>query len=222
MLLGLNGLASAGEMQSTPASPFAVARIYFEYNATDGDAEVVIEVKGGHEGLAKLEVVSPDGRTVIDFTAPDASKSGIRQFRFESPEPKDMDSLKMDYPEGVYTFRGKTKTGDNLFSQSRLNSRLPSTVSFLNPGHRASEVAVQDAEIRWTPVKNSAGYIIEIEQDEPNVSITAKLHGSATVFAVPARFLVQNKEYKLSIGTLNEDGNIAFVETTFTTAGSKK
>jgi len=73
LLLGSDGLALGVGKESGPSVPFAVASVRFEQNATDGDAEVVFEVKGGKEGLAKLAVVSPDGRTVIDFTAPDAS-----------------------------------------------------------------------------------------------------------------------------------------------------
>jgi hypothetical protein len=67
-LLSSHGLALGAGKESGPPLPFAVANVRFEQNATDGDAEVVFEVKGGKEGLAKLTVVSPDGRTVIDFT----------------------------------------------------------------------------------------------------------------------------------------------------------
>jgi hypothetical protein len=87
LLLGSYGLALGAGKETGSSVPLAVASVYLEQNATDGDAEVVFEVKGGKDGLAKLAVVSPDGRTVIDFTAPDASTLGIRQFRFESPEP---------------------------------------------------------------------------------------------------------------------------------------
>ena len=88
LLLGSHGLAlvRVGK-ESGPSVLFAVTSVHFEQNATDRDVEVVFEIKGGDEGLAKLAAVSPDGRTVIDFTAPDASTLGIRQFRFESPEP---------------------------------------------------------------------------------------------------------------------------------------
>jgi len=106
LLLGSDGLALGVGKESGPSVPFAVASVRFEQNATDGDAEVMFEVKGGKEGLAKLAVVSPDGRTVIDFMAPDASTLGIRRFRFETPEPGDVKSLKSAYPEGVYTFAG--------------------------------------------------------------------------------------------------------------------
>jgi hypothetical protein len=166
-------------------------------------------------------VVSPDGRTVIDFTAPDASTLGIRQFRFESPEPKDIKILKLAYPEGVYTFAGATAAGDKLHGTSTLSHKLPATVSFIRPGVRARGVSVKDLEITWTPVKNLAAYIIYIEQDELDVSITARLSRSTSTFAVPNGFLLPGREYQLGIGTVTSEGNISFVETTFTTAGTE-
>lgn len=57
-------------------------------------ALILAAVKGGDEGLAKLTVVSPDGRPVIDVAAPAATTLGVRQLRFESPEPGDFGSLK--------------------------------------------------------------------------------------------------------------------------------
>ena len=79
--------------------------------------------KGGDDGLAHLEVISPDGRTVIDFNAPDATTLGIRQFVMESPEPDDVAALKAAYPEGKYEFRGRTLSGKMLASTSGLRYR---------------------------------------------------------------------------------------------------
>jgi hypothetical protein len=221
LLLGFHGLALEVGRASGASAPFAVARVYLEQNATDGDVEIVFEVKGGNEGLAKLTVVSPDRRTVIDFTAPDASSLGIRQFRFESPEPRDVGSLKSAYPEGVYTFAGTTASGDALYGKSTLVHKLPATASFLRPGTGARGVGTKDFKIAWTPVKNLAAYIIKIKQKKLDTNLTAKLPGSVATFAVPNGFLLPGTEYQLGIGTVSTEGNISFVETTFTTAGKK-
>jgi hypothetical protein len=221
LLLGFYALAPGAGKESGPSGPFAVARVHFEQNATDGDVEVVFEVKGGDAGLAKLAVISPDGRTVIDFTAPDASTLGIRQFRFESPEPGDVASLKSAYPEGVYTFAGATAAGEKHYGESTLNHKLPATAAFLRPGDGARGVGVKDLEINWTPVKNLAAYIIEIEQDELDINLSAKLPGSVVTFVVPDGFLAPGTQYEISIGTMSHEGNISFVETSFTTAGKK-
>ncbi len=220
LLLGSFGLSWGVGKESGPSMPFAVSSVHFEQNATDGDVEVIFEVKGGDEGLVKLVVVSPDGRTVIDFKAPDASTLGIREFRFESPEPGDVESLKSAYPEGVYAFAGVTTAGVTLSGKSMLNHTLPAATSFLRPGAGAREVSAKDAEISWTPVSNVAAYIVEIEQEALDFHIRAKLPGSgATSFAVPNGFLLPGTEYNLGIGTVTDEGNISFVEGTFRTAG---
>jgi hypothetical protein len=197
--------------------PFPIASVHFEQNATDGDVEVVFRVKGGKEGLAKLAVVSPDGRAVIDFTAPNASTLGIRQFRFETPEPRDVESLQSAYPEGVYAFSGATASGDKFRSEATLKHTLPATASFLWPKAGARDVSAANLEMAWTPVADLAAYIITIKALKSDGSIEARLPASAATFSIPDGFLRPNTEYKLAIGTVSAEGNISFAETTFAT-----
>ena len=201
-----------------PPSSFAIASIHFEQNATDGDFEAVVEVKGGNEGLAKLAVVSPDGRTVIDVTAPAATTLGVRQLRFESPEPGDFATLKAAYPEGAYTFTGTTAAGARYEGTATLQHALPAAAAFLRPAARGRGVGVTDLVVTWTSVRNAAAYIVTIEQPDLDVSITARLPGSMDRFVVPHGFLRTGTAYQLGIGTVTGGGNISFVETTFTTA----
>jgi len=211
----------AGGKDSDPPATFTIANVLFEQNATDGDVEVVFEAKGGAEGLSKLTVVAPDGRTVVDFAAPDASTMGIRQFRFESPEPKDVKGLKAAYPEGVYTFSGTTASGGKLNGKATLNHTLPATAGFVQPKAEAEGVGIKNLKVSWTPVKNVAAYIIYIEQDELKVELTARLPGTVAAFAVPDGFLLPGTEYVLGIGTVTKEGNASYVETSFTTAGKE-
>ena len=217
LLLAPPVLASAAGDASKAAS-FPTASVIFEQNATDGDVEVVFKVKGRNEGLARLSVVSPDGRTVIDFAAPGASALGIREFVFESPEPKDVAGLKAAYPAGVYRFAGATAAGQQLHGESTLGHELPATTSFLRPAAGARSVPVGGLEIAWTPVAKVSGYLIEIEQDDLGVHLEASLPGSAASFSVPDGFLRPGTEYDLGIGTVSKAGNVSFVETSFTTA----
>jgi hypothetical protein len=211
-----HSLSAAGEPQAAnPSDLFAVATVHLEQNATDGDFEVVFEVKGGADGLTKLTVVSPDGRTIVDTAAPDTSTLGVRQLRFESPEPRDFKKLKSAYPEGVYTFAGLTAAGAKLHGKSTLNHTLPAVASVLRPGADAQNVPVRNLKITWTPIKNAAAYIVFVEQGDLNV--TARVLPSVTSFVVPDGFLVPGKEYQLGIGTVSDSGNISFVETSFTT-----
>ena len=75
----LHGIANAGQQ-------FERVKVFLERNLLDKDAEIKFEATGGKVGLANLKVVAPDGRTVIDFKAPD-SKLGMRALSLESPEP---------------------------------------------------------------------------------------------------------------------------------------
>lgn len=221
-MLGLDGgwLVRARE---TPVgvAPFPVANIRFEQNATDGDVEVVIEAKGGSDGLASLTVVSPDGRTIVSVVAPDASTLGMRQFRFESPEPKSVASLRSAYPEGVYAFAGATSAGTILRGESRLSHSLPPPASFTQPGKEATGVAVRGLQLSWTPQKDLAGCIVYIENHDLNVEVTARVPGAVSTFSVPDGFLRPGTEYQIGLGTVNREGNISFVETTLTTAGKE-
>lgn len=226
LLGGIVGMVSqclALEVSGESPRPesFAVASARLEQNATDGDVEVVFEVEGSDDGLTKLAVVSPDGRTIIDFTAPDVSILGTRGFHFESPEPRDTESLKSAYPEGTYIFTGTSAAGVKFHAESTLSHKLPAAISFLRPPAGKRGVDTKDLRITWTPVQNVAGYIIDIEQDELDVSITAKLPGSVTSFPVPDGFLVPGTQYELAIGAVTYEGNRSFVETVFTTAGKK-
>jgi hypothetical protein len=220
LLLAAQDRAAVGlGAQSGAAVPFAVANVVFEQNATDGDVEVVFEVKGGAEGLGKLTVRGPDGRTVADFTAQSASTLGMRQFRFESPEPRDVRSLKAAYPEGQYEFAGTTASGGHLRGQATLSHSLPAVSSFVRPAAEAKGVAVRGLQIAWQPVGGLAAYIVYIEQDELGVNLSARLPASSTSFTVPDGFLRPGTTYQLGIGTVAGNGNTSYIETSFTTGG---
>ncbi len=218
LCLGFHGLVWAQGGKADPAAAsFAVATVHFEQNVVDEDAEVVVEAMG-EDGLAKLTVRTPDGRTVIDFSAPGASTLGMRQFRFESPEPKDIKALKSAYPAGIYTFDGVTASGKKLRSTATLTHQLPAAVSLLRPFTKDQRVTVSNLSIDWKPAKGLAAYVVVIEQPDMDVSITAKLPGSAHGFKVPDGFLKPGTAYQLGIGTVTGEGNSSFVETMFTTA----
>ena len=209
--------AAGGAARAATPQAFPVASVHFEQNVTDGDVEVVFEAKGGDEGLADLKIVAPDGRTVADFSAPDPSTLGIRQFRMESPEPKDVGALKAAYPEGTYRFTGHTRSGMTLTGTSTLSHRLPAVARFRAPAPEATGVPTRNVRISWHPAAGAAHYIVEIEHDELGTRVQATLPASATSFAIPDGFLLPGTEYELAIGTVGAAGNISFVETSFTT-----
>jgi hypothetical protein len=217
LLLVIGGWAHRAASQPAAPVPFPIALVHFEQNATDGDMEVVFQIKAGKDGLAELFVLSPDSRTVVAFKAPDSSTLGMRQFRFETPEPSDFKSLRAAYPEGVYEFSGKTSAGVKLVGKSTLSHRLPATAAFAVPARAAENVPVKDFKISWKPVENVSSYIVKIDQRDLDVNFMVRVPGSSTSFALPDGFLSRETKYKMAIGTVTREGNISFVETTFAT-----
>lgn len=203
------------------AEVFERAEVHFEQNATDGDVEVVFDLLGGDEGLLKLQVVGPDGRMLVDFTAPDATTLGVRSFRMESPEPQDISALKKAYPEGIYKFAATDAAGTGFRSEATLSHTLPQPVEFLNPKEEAEDVSVSELKITWSAVEGVAMYIVEVEIEDEVLkdNVLAKLPEPVTSFSVPDNFLRPGSEYKISIGTVSKEGNISFVETAFRTEG---
>jgi hypothetical protein len=73
-------------------------------------------------------------------------------------------------------------------------------------------------QIRWEPVPGIAGYFLEVEQADASTSLAVNLPATATSFTGPEGFLAPGHEYSLGIGTRSVDGNLAVVETSFTTS----
>jgi len=217
LVLVAGGLAGRAEAQPAATAAFPVATVHLERNATDSDYEVVFEVTGAQDGLAELTVLGPDRRTVVAFKAPDSSTLGIRGFRFESPEPSDIKAVKSAYPEGIYEFSGRTSKGAKFAGKSTLSHRVAATPTLVKPATPTATLSVRDLTLAWSPVEGVAAYSVGIKHEESNVNLTAMLPASSTSFAVPDGFLTPGKKYKLAIGAVTREGNITFVETTFTT-----
>jgi len=214
LALGAHGFALADEK-------FEHAAVRIEQNATDEDVEVVFEATSGDIGLAALRVAAPDGRTVIDFKAPD-SKLGIRHLVLESPEPINDGRLQKDFPAGEYTFTGTTVSGEKLRAKATLSHKLPGTASFVRPRPKEKNVPVKGLQLQWGTPKGLASCIVVLEDEKTGVKVfQATLPGAATTLAVPDGLLAPGTEYKLEIGTMTREGNRSFVETSFTTAGKK-
>jgi hypothetical protein len=212
--------AAAAEKPAAKPALFEFVTARFEQNATDGDVEAVFETLASDDGLVKLTVVAPDGRTIIDFAAPGRAAMGIREFRFESPEPTDTAALKKAYPEGAYTFTGSTSRGAHFEDKTTLSHKLPPATSFVSPEADAHNVATKNLRITWAPVKGVSGYTIELEPSRTSAHIEMQLPASVTSFVVPDGVLRPGGKCQLGIGTVSSDGNVSVIETTFTTAAN--
>lgn len=211
LVLGASqGMACASEA-------FERIKVFLEQNVQDQDAEVKIEATGGKGGLAALQVKAPDGRTVIDFKAPD-SRLGMRTVVLESPEPRNDGSVQADFPAGTYTFSGRSVGGEQLEGSATLSHALPAPTRLIHPRPDATNVPPQRLLIHWQAVKGLAAYVVVIEQEPSGQEIKVNLPADVTSFKVPDGFLRPGTEYKLGIGTVASDGNASFIETAFVTA----
>jgi hypothetical protein len=219
VLFSLSRLARADEKAASKAETFNVASARFEQNATDGDVEAVFEAIGGEDGFEKLTIVAPDGHKIVDFSA-SGHATGMRQFRFESPEPTDVAALKKAFPEGDYVFSGSTRSGTQFKDKAMLSHKLPPTTSFVYPKADAhNAVPTRNLKISWAPVRGVAGYTVELDPSKSGAHLEAKLPASVTSFVVPEGILAPGAECQLGVGTVSKNGNVSVIEMTFATGG---
>jgi hypothetical protein len=219
-LLSMGSLLALLHGPAQAEDRFERAQVYLEQTVQDEDAEIKFEVIGGAAALATLRVVAPDGRTVVDFRAPD-SKLGVQHVTLESPEPKNDGRLQADFPAGTYRFFGSTVNGASLLSEAVLSHAFPEPAAFVRPRPNDSRVPVTGLQIRWNSAKDAVAVVVVIEQEKTGRELRVNLSGSTTALAVPDGFLLPNTPYKLAIGTVSRDGNQSVVETEFTTAAKR-
>ena len=210
----LGGLSGCMTDSIVPGSPrggsgleFAEARLILEHNATDGDAEIVVFVKGGDEGLASLKVYAPDGSVVLAASTQDRAV-GLREFAVESAEPGVAQVLRA-YPEGNYCIEGVTIGGDRLHASARLHHQLPSP-----PKLRVNTAA---GTVTWSAAPGAVAYSIELEREvdgEDEMKLTMELPVDVRSFSIPKAFLVPG-DYQVGIAAHGANGNIIVVEREF-------
>lgn len=207
-LLLLGGAAAA-------EAEFEKASIYLERNVGDDDVEVRIVATADDKGFAALRVIAPDGRTVIDFKAPD-SRLGIRHLDLESPELRDKESVRADFPEGTYRFEGTLVGGASLRAEATLRHAFPDAPTLSSPRPGQAEVPVKGAKVRWEPVADAASWEVVLKEQKGARAMRAMLPKSSTVFAIPDGFLVPGAKYEVSVGAIHQGGNRSYQEIEFT------
>lgn len=200
------------------AQEFDDLSIIVEQNATDGDTEIVILAKPDSDnGLTRFVVRSPDRRKVVNVTSP-RRVLGMREFRFESPEPAG-EAILASYPAGTYTFLGIDSEGQKFKGTGELTHDLPSPITILwpMPGHAVPSDALT---IQWSQAADAVGVILEFENEsaDPEQSFTVNFPAGVTSFDVPASLLVPGADYQVGVAAIGDSGNTVFTEVEFSTA----
>lgn len=201
--------------QATAEVQFERAVIYLEHNAADGDIEARMVATADDGGFAMLRVIAPDGRTVFDFRSP-ASKLGIRQVDLESPEPRDMNQIKADFPEGTYRFEATLVDGATLRAEVMLQHALPSAPTLSVPREGQTELPAKGAKVRWEPPADAAAVQVVLKERKGQRELRVTLPGNSTVFAIPDGFLVPGSKYEIAVGSIHQSGNRSYQEIEFT------
>lgn len=199
-------------------SSFSEADIILEQNFTDGDVEVVIFAKGGDIGMKRFWLFAPDGKLVYRFRTPeDNGNIGAREIVVESPEPADTSIVLDAYPEGSYTFVAKTFDNEWLLSQAELVHDIPVPVSITFP-LADSELSRFDFDVFWESPGDAEKFIVELVNEETETELLVDVSSGNNSFRAPEEWIAPGVEYQVSVGVVNQFGNITFVEQTVYTA----
>jgi hypothetical protein len=202
--------------QPGPCQEFEELDMTLEQNATDGDTEVVFFAKTETDGLHKLRILSPAGRRVASFDG-DKRGIGIREFLLESAEPPELDLVLGSFPEGTYTFLGRTVGGDCVTGEADLSHGLAPATTLLTPAED-DVVEVDDLLLSWAAVPGAERYVVELNNEDTGSEFTLEVFPPATSLVIPAELLAEDSEYQFAVGVKMPDGNVTFVELAFFTA----
>jgi hypothetical protein len=197
------------------AEPFDEAVLFLEYNATDDDAEIVLQVDP-EVGLSRLRVVGPNGKEIVDLRAKAAEGLGIRKVNLETPEPS-LAAVLAAYPAGAYKFLGKTVEGETLLSIVWLSHDLPPAANLSFPLSGQTGVPTSGAAATWNAVPGAVGYFLELENDDLLVDVKSNIAASQTSFGFPEGWLLPDTEYQIGIAARAANGNLTVTELEFTT-----
>lgn len=242
LLLGLASLVVSGLVEARRGTvadaqpsapqrgtiPFPDARLKIEFNSTAGDAglQVFLDAKPWRE----ISITNPRGRRVVDVRAQDVIRNyGLTELFSESSEPPfdqfPFEEFKKLFPEGTYTFRGRTIEGEHLQSVFRLTHNVPDAPRVLKPAEDAT-LAPGEVVVEWAPVASPSGidivaYQVLVVADAPSSLGNPKrvldvvLPATAARLPLPAEFLVPGA-YKTEVLAVEAGGNQTLTEVAFT------
>ena len=161
-ILFVSLLGAAAFALGTPAraDEFSIARIYIEYNESANDLGFHVTLDG--EDWTRLQIYDPNGTKLVDLTAKGGYKNlGLTELFFEGAEPNldefPLDELLALFPEGEYTFIGKTADGGQLVSTATLSHDVPAGPAISTAA--APACGGDTVVVSWAPVTGPAAIL---------------------------------------------------------------
>jgi hypothetical protein len=225
-LLALIAAATANPTRRTEAAVkplrLADATMIVEVNATDGDAGLQLFLDG--EPWRTMTISGPDGRRLLEVSAKGRlGRHGLTELFSESSEPPfgrlPLRRFKARFPEGRYTFVGRTVEGRRLLGSARLSHDIPDGPEIVSPAAGAA-VPRDNVLASWSRVAERGGvdvvgYRAIVEREDPLRVFSVDLPASATSVTIPSQFLESGIEHKLEVQAIEASGNQTITEISF-------
>jgi hypothetical protein len=218
--------ATSAQAAKTPkgkkALRFEDHDLFIEFNATDRDAGVQLNLDG--EDWTRLKIRDPKGDVLLNIAGRNQlGDNGLTELFFESAEPPlsevPFSKFKKRFPEGKYTFRGRTVEDRRIVASDRFSHLVPEQPNITSPRDGAT-VDSAGFTTDWDPVTKPAGvriarYIVIVTQGTREM--TMPVPASATSATIPGQFLRPNADVELEVLSREESGNQTITAVEFKT-----
>ena len=190
--------------------------MFYQFSATDEDAEVTIEIETPDHPIDSLLILAPNGRTVANVRSRD--DLGLAEVEMESAEPS-VEEVQQAYPEGTYRFRGWSVDGRLLHGRATITHDVVGAPDFFNFDPCEQEVDPRSSvTIAWNSVPGAeGGYEIIIEQDDTGANLRVTQSSDRTSFVIPEGFLAPGLEYEIEMKSVTAEGNKTSASCEFST-----
>ena len=139
-----------------------------------------------------------------------------------------LDEFFENFPEGTYTFLGRTPDGERLASTVEFTHVIPAGPEIVLPvgsSEECTENVPIPAVIAWNDVTTTIDdsplevdrYEVIVENDESNFDVHMA-PGADTQITVPSEFLTPGTEYNFEVLAIEAGGNQTITEGCFVTA----
>jgi hypothetical protein len=205
----------AGDGNHVPEAEPIEIEMFYQFSATDEDAEVTIGIESPDNPIDSLVMVTPGGRTVVVRSRDDL---GLAEVELESAEPS-VEEVQRAYPEGIYQFSGRAVSGTRLFGRIALTHDVVDAADFFNfsPCNETVD-PTGSVTIAWNSVVGAGGgYEIIIEQDDTGANLRTTQSPDRTSFVIPDGFLAPGLEYEIEMKSVTVEGNKTSASCEFST-----
>ncbi len=220
MVAGVPGLTVRGEPKKE-VLPLEIARIFFEYNSSANDLGVHVFLDG--EDWKSIKIINPDSRTIFHVQGKlGYAELGMTELFFEGAEPSLDEFALADlldlFPEGEYSFEGRTVDNEELAGTATFTHAVPA-------GPEVSAVVGPDNSlvISWELVTEPADILPDEDVEVVAYQVIVEdfqvtVPDPATSVTVPPEYVasLDSGEHLFEVLAIEAGGNQTITEGSFT------